>query len=769
MPPITDNQSAATAADVLRNDELARLRREVTQLRATLHDAETRLELASSPAESAGTWTYEVAEELLYGSAAFARLHGLSPKEVDAGIPLTRIDPAIHPDDGERIRVRARDLLKTPGPYHDEYRIVAHDGSIHWVVSKAHVETNAAGEAVRVVGMLYNITERRNAEENNRKQAEELRALMEAAPVALAVSYDPECRVIAGNAEAHRMLAVPAGNNLSATPPPGQEKTERTWYYGGVPVSGTELPMQVAARTGIPVVNAEMGCDTGDGRIRHFIANAIPLFHANGITRGALCAFLDITEWREAERGRRESDERFRLAAEAANGLVYEWRAETNRVWRSAGLYDMTGYAPEEAGDKPEWWGEVVHPDDMTRLWEVYNEVIARRDPHRVAEYRVRHKEGRWVHVMDRRHIEYGPDGEPVRMVGNVTDISANKAREQTLRESEVRYRTLTEGVAAIVWTTNTEGLFNRPIPGWEAFTGQPASAHVQSPDIFQMLHPDDQEEIARQWDIIRVEGRSFALPYRLWHQATQSHRHITCEGVPVRDDERITEWVGVIRDVHEKVTSREALKQRERELNAVNARLQRAMIETHHRIKNNLQVMSGMVELHTAAEGGLDAAGVQRVGQHIRTLAAIHDLLTGEANLGKDAAQLSAKTVLERLIPLLSETSGGRRFAVNFDDVRLPVREVAALALIVSEAVSNALKHSRGVIRIDFRVTPPVALIQICDDGDGFPDGFNPATHANTGIDLISHTAAHDLNGSLFCDNPAEGGARVTVTFPLP
>ena len=202
-----------------------------------------------------------------------------------------------------------------------------------------------------------------------------------------------------------------------------------------------------------------------------------------------------------------------------------------------------------------------------------------------------------------------------------------------------------------------------------------------------------------------------------------------------------------------------------------LNARLKRAMQESHHRIKNNLQVVAALVELQTS-EAGADDRGdyLRRISRHIHVLASIHDLLTQQAredDAGFDS--LSARAGLERLLSLLQETSGVRRIRAEIADVRLPTQQVASLALVVSECVSNAIKHAAGDIEVTLRQEGSRARLEISDGGNGFPPDFDSGQASKTGLFLIDGIAEFDLRGEVRYMTLPEGGGRVAITFPLP
>ena len=211
-------------------------------------------------------------------------------------------------------------------------------------------------------------------------------------------------------------------------------------------------------------------------------------------------------------------------------------------------------------------------------------------------------------------------------------------------------------------------------------------------------------------------------------------------------------------------------LKQHEltQEADELNARLRRAMTETHHRVKNNLQVVVALVEMQMGEGESVADAALQRIHQHLRTLATVHELLTEQAKEDHSVTHIGAKVVLERLVGLLQQTSGARTIRASLSDLVLPTQKVAALCLLVSECVSNALKYARGEIEITLQGLGDRARLEVCDDGAGFPAGFDPDRAAHTGMELIESLARFDLRGEVRYENHPRGGGRIVVTFPI-
>jgi two-component sensor histidine kinase len=203
--------------------------------------------------------------------------------------------------------------------------------------------------------------------------------------------------------------------------------------------------------------------------------------------------------------------------------------------------------------------------------------------------------------------------------------------------------------------------------------------------------------------------------------------------------------------------------------IEALNERLQRSMTETHHRVKNNLQVIAAMVDMRVM-DGAktISIEEFKRLGMHARMLAAVHDLLTHEAKDDGQANKISAKDMLEKLMPIIKMTSPDREISFNCEEVRLPARKATSLTLIVNELVSNAVKHGKGLISVAFCVRGTDAIFEVCDDGPGFPETFDATKAANVGLELVENLSRWDLGGRAEYENLPVGGARVRVTIPL-
>ena len=118
---------------------------------------------------------------------------------------------------------------------------------------------------------------------------------------------------------------------------------------------------------------------------------------------------------------------------------------------------------------------------------------------------------------------------------------------------------------ASVVWMTDPRGEVRRPVPSWEAFTGQPFTAYAGL-GWLQAVHDDDRDRVAAAWQAGVAAGTPIELSYRLRRRDGQ-YRHVNANGAPVFEQDRVAEWVGVCVDVTASLESEQSLKQSQERL----------------------------------------------------------------------------------------------------------------------------------------------------------------------------------------------------------
>ncbi|MBA4177800.1 MAG: hypothetical protein C0505_14775 [Leptothrix sp. (in: Bacteria)] len=294
-------------------------------------------------------------------------------------------------------------------------------------------------------------------------------------------------------------------------------------------------------------------------------------------------------------------------------------------------------------------------------------------------------------------------------------------------------------------------------------FELDPARFGASYEAFLDAIHPDDRAAVKAAYSGSLRDRRPYRIKYRL-RMADGGVKHVEdqCETAFAPDGTPLYSR-GTVQDVTERVLAEERIRQSLLEKETL-------LREIHHRVKNNLQVVASLLHFH--AKKLRDAASVEvfaDVRAQLRSMTLVHERLYRSSDL----AHIDFGDYLRALVPEIVNARAAKSAAVvtvEAADAWLPIETATPCGLLVSELLTNALKHGfpdgrRGRVEVTSRIDAGALTFSVADDGVGLPEGFDPAGTGTFGWQLIQGLATQ-VGGTL--DVARERGTVVRVVVPL-
>ncbi len=444
-----------------------------------------------------GTWDWDLRSGRLVWSERCLEMFG-----IPAGGEMTyeRFLQALHPEDRERVDQAVQRTLSQNQNYSVEMRTLWPDGSVHWLASSGRAYFDPAGKPVRMSGATLDITRIKQTEEELKQaraevktHADNMMAIFDAVPAAAFFSHDRKCAKMTSNRAAYDLLRMPYGSNTSKSAPPEERPTFRV-FENGRELAAEELPLQKAAMTGGPVRNKELEIRFEDGSSTYEFGHAVPLFDEEGNVRGAVGAFLDITDRKVIEERLRTTSERFRVALRGTPITVFNQGRDLRYRWvhNPRGIHDMLDILGKRDSDLLE------RPEDWKMTEGIKSEVL-RTGVSYQGEMTVSMK-GRLCHYHVRIDPQRDAYGRIIGVTGATFDLTEIK-HVQAERESLWQQRQLALDAAKMAWwrydaTANT-GTWDDT---FKTIFGITADS-LPTREILKHIHPEDVARMSAEFE----------------------------------------------------------------------------------------------------------------------------------------------------------------------------------------------------------------------------------------------------------------------------
>ena len=521
---------------------------------------------------------------------------------------------------------------------------------------------------------------------------------------------------------------------------------------------------------GLPALLLDVKVVRPNGQVRDISMTGAPAYEGG---RSAQVILRDITERKDAERALRESEERLALAVAGGLEGVWDWNLETNAVVYSSRWKSMLGYSDEEIEPHVSAWERLVHSDDRSRADRAHESVAAGERATYEAEFRLRHKDGHYVHVLSRGFpVRREAGGPVVRIVGTHLDLTEQKRAEATLRENEERLKLAFAGAQEGVWDWNLETGAVVYSTRWKEMLGyaeDEIEPHVSAWE--RLLHPEDVARAQQVNESVKRGAPTYEGEFRLRHKDGH-YVHVLSRGYPVRREQGgpVVRIVGT----HFDLTARKQA-EAERARSELLTRLvfaqederRRIGREMHDQFGEQLTALARKIRMLKDACGDRDDWRV-----HIESLELIAQQLDRDVDhlvweLRPTALDdLGLRAALANYVQSWSTRVGisATLHTSGLMDDRLPSEAETALYRIAQEALTNVAKHARaenvGVI-LERRADHVLLIVE--DDGVGFDPGT--AESPGQGFGLVGMQERAGLIGAtLEIESSAGRGTTVFV-----
>ncbi|WP_299070973.1 bifunctional diguanylate cyclase/phosphodiesterase [Accumulibacter sp.] len=473
---------------------------------------------------------------------AFTRITGYSREEAMARnsrfLASERQDKAFY--------AARRRALNEDGYWSGEVWNRRKNGELYVEMQTVSTVPDVQGKIRQVVTLFSDITTIKQAEEALAASEEQRRLFIEYAPAGLAM-FDRDMRYLY------------ASNRWFADHGLEKRDLQGLSHYDVFP----ELPEEwkEAHRRGLAGEELRSEGDRFerlDGSVKWVRWEIHPWYDAQRSVGGIVIFTEDITANKQAEAALRASEERLSLVLRGTRDAFWDWDLGRGEVYYSPRWWDMLGYVDDELVFDTKLWQRLTHPDDVQRVRQVFGAALADGADSCKVEFRLRHRDGHYLHTICRAMILRDENGKAIRVAGANTDITVRRQTEDALREQEAFFRLIAENLEGFLAVLDVDGrrIYNNP-----SYARLVGDRKLPGTSSFADIHADDRERVMQSFRDTVATGVGQHLEYR-FVTSDGRVRVMESRGGAIKDSEGRTKRVVVLsHDVTERREAEERIR----------------------------------------------------------------------------------------------------------------------------------------------------------------------------------------------------------------
>jgi PAS domain S-box-containing protein len=699
-----------------------------------------------------GGWVYERPLDTFFWSKELYEIHGFEEPYPDDHMEASL--KCYLEEDRKLVAEKFQECLDNGTPYDLTVQFRDIKGNHKWVRTKSHAIKDEHGVVTRIIGSVKDVTEEQevlNALEESETKFRNVIAAFDD----VVFTTDLEGRHlevfghIAENASFRNLILGKTALEVF-----GEEE-------GEVHMEAIEQVKKEGAFT------YEWSAEGEHGEIEYFQTKLTLVKDSSGVTTGILGVGRNMTREIESRLRAEELQERLDYALKGTQAGTWDWNIKTGETIFNERWAEMLGYTLEELRPTTiETWKKLLHPDDVVkteRKLESY--FMGETDIYDVA-FRMRHKDGSWIWVWDRGAIfEKDEDGTPVRMVGTHLDINEQVKAEEQLALSEKRYRDLFEKPSDPTLIEKDYKIFDCNEAAYKIL-GYNSKEELIGKKVLNISTPKQFGKINTSEQLVKViktakEKGSYKFE---WEHVHKDGHSIPMEVVLTNILDVNGEYVRhvVLRDISDRKAAEEKLVQSNEERGTL-------LSEIHHRVKNNLAIISGLMQLQVFnTDNKKEADYLNRSINRIKSIALIHEQLYQSRNFSNIELDENIRKQADSLLEMYqSAMSANVELNLDLMPVKININQALPVGLLVNEILNNSFKHAfegrkTGVISISLQENEDdMVKLTLTDNGCGIPE--NKDGNSSLGTTLIE-TFIKQLHAEATISN--SGGTSYHITF---
>ena len=512
---------------------------------------------------------------------------------------------------------------------------------------------------------------------------------------------------------------------------------------------------------------------TKQGNIIDISLTISPIKDVNGNITGASAIARDITREKMAEEALAKSEAQLTLVTANMADIICQASVDGSYIYVSPSVKSVLGYEPLELIGKSMF--DFIHPDDVDHVTSCMTDSMEKKIA-KSAQYRYRKADGSYVWLETMGTPLFNKKGKLDGFVCNSREITQQKNAEDALRESEEKYRSLIESANDFISVIDSNGVFlltNKK--GANLFNMEPPEMLGKS------LREFFPENVHRQLELIKKvfsTGKGLEVEMPINFSGAEFWYSISIQ--PLFGPENKVQSVQVI--------ARNITDLKETQIKLEHALIDKDMLmkEIYHRVKNNLMVISSLLNLQSRYIKDKEARGMFKESQNrAHSMAIIHERLYQSSDLKNIDFGDYIRTLANDLYKTYVIDQDRIKLQVNVEDIMLDINTSIPLGLIVNELLSNSLKHAfpgdaKGDITVDFHKAGDDFILEVKDTGIGIPEDIdtiqywesgnatghqpNPADQGRTGIKEKScNQLPHNFPGTRYIGILAKFRNKIT------